>query len=137
MYRLLPESKALCGALTGKTFATLPGRVHDIHAVPVANRHGHVFAAGSDRALIWAAGQLDLTEELAGGGIKDAESFVALGGGEKPRAVCLDCYAVHVWPDVDVTKHFQGIQIQSGVLGRNRGGESPSEGEAGEDPRTL
>ena len=55
--------------------------------------------------MIRAAGEFDLAEELAGRGGKDAESFVALGRGEKSLAVSLDCYGVHVWPDVDVTNH--------------------------------
>ena len=66
MYRLLPESKALCGALTGKVFTTFCWVTSTIiSAVPVANRHGHVSALGSDRARIGAAGQFDLAEQLA------------------------------------------------------------------------
>lgn len=102
MYRLRPESKALCGALTGKVCTTfLLGYLHDNLRRPGReSARPHVFALGSDRALIGAAGQFDLAEQLAGRGVKDAEGVVNLGSGEKPFAVCLDCYAVYVWPDV-------------------------------------
>src|SRR5690348_11524848 len=99
--------KGIVGSLDGQRFHDLLlGHGDDIHAVLVADGNGDVFAVGSDCALVGTACQFDLANQFVGGSIKDAESVVTFGSGEKARAVGLNCHAVDVGPDLNVANHL-------------------------------